>query len=126
MPAPAKRLTGTKLGRYVLDDVLGTGGYAEVYVGKPTTGRHVAIKLLDAAHARDADAVERFKREAETAQKLAHPSIVRVLDVGSSRGRHYLVMELVRGGSLHKLLRGRADPARVLAVLVETAQALAF
>jgi len=127
LKAPARRLSGAKVGKYVLEDVLGTGGYAEVYVGKPSTGRHVAVKLLDATHARDEDAVERFKREAETARKLAHPNIVRVLDVGTSRGRHYLVMELVRGGSLHKLLRkGRADPARVLAVLVETARALAF
>ncbi|HSS01991.1 MAG TPA: serine/threonine-protein kinase, partial [Kofleriaceae bacterium] len=51
----------------------------------------------------------------------------RVLDVGSSRGRHYLVMELVSGGSLHKLLRrDEPDPARVLAVLVDTARALEF
>jgi serine/threonine-protein kinase len=123
----AKRLTGAKVGEYRLAEVLGTGGYGEVYVGKPATGRKVAIKVLDAQHVRDEDAVERFKREAETARRLEHPGIVRVIDVGSSRGRHYLVMELVSGGSLHKLLRREhADPARVLAVLVDTARALAF
>ncbi len=123
----AKRLAGSKVGKYTLEDILGTGGYGEVYLGKPTTGRNVAVKLLDAVHARDEDAVERFKREAETARRLEHPNIVRVLDVGTSRGRHYLVMELVRGGSFHKLLRrGPADPAKVLAVLVETSRALAF
>jgi serine/threonine protein kinase len=132
MPGPAvkvaaKRLSGSKLGEYRLADVLGTGGYGEVYVGKPTTGRNVAIKVLDAVHVRDDDAIERFKREAQTARRLEHPSIVRVIDVGSSRGRHYLVMELVSGGSLHKLLRrDDPDPARVLAVLSDAAQALAF
>jgi len=132
MPGPAvkvavKRLTGTRLGEYQLANVLGTGGYGEVYVGKPASGRKVAIKVLDAVHVRDEDAVERFKREAETARRLVHPSIVRVIDVGSTRGRHYLVMELVGGGSLHKLLRrDGADPGRVLAVLVDSARALAF
>jgi len=132
MPRPAvrvtaKRVRGSKIGEYRIAEVLGAGGYGEVYLGKPSAGRKVAIKVLDAAHVRDEDAVERFKREAETARRLEHPSIVRVIDVGSSRGRHYLVMELVGGGSLHKLLRrGRADPTRVRAVLVDTAHALAF
>jgi serine/threonine protein kinase len=123
----ARRLTGGKLGKYQLAEVLGAGGYGEVYVGKPASGRAVAVKVLDAARVRDEDAVERFRREAETARKLEHPNIVRVMDVGASRGRHYLVMELVRGGSLQKLLRREgADPARVLAVLADAARALAF
>jgi serine/threonine protein kinase len=132
MPGPvvrvaAKRLRGSKIGEYTIAEVLGTGGYGEVYAGKPSAGRKVAIKVLDAVHVRDEDAVERFKREAETARRLEHPSIVRVIDVGSSRGRHYLVMELVSGGSLHKLLRrGGADAAKVLTVLVDAARALAF
>jgi eukaryotic-like serine/threonine-protein kinase len=130
MPGPASKAApkrpGGKLGKYTLDELLGTGGYGEVYVGKPATGRHVAIKVLDAVHARDEDAVERFKREAETARRLEHPNIVRVLDVGSSRGRHYLVMELVGGGSLHRLLRrADPDPAQLLGVLADAANALA-
>jgi serine/threonine-protein kinase len=132
MPAPAvkiaaKRLSGSKIGEYTIAEILGTGGYGEVYACTPRAGRKVAIKVLDAAHMRDADAVERFKREAETARRLEHPSIVRVLDVGSSRGRHFLVMELVSGGALHKLLRkSPPDPARILAALADAAQALAY
>jgi eukaryotic-like serine/threonine-protein kinase len=125
--ASVKRLTGSKVGKYALEEILGTGGYGEVYVGKPANGRAVAVKVLAALHARDDDSVERFKREAETARKLEHPNIVRVLDVGSSRQRHYLVMELVRGGSLHKLLRkGDADPEKLLAVLADSARGLAY
>jgi serine/threonine-protein kinase len=122
----AKRLTGAKLGKYTLKEQLGQGGFAEVYLGEPKSGANVAVKVLDAAHARDDDAIERFKREAETARKLEHPNIVRVLDVGSSRSRHYLVMELVRGGSLQRLMRREDAAERVLPVLTQTARALAY
>jgi eukaryotic-like serine/threonine-protein kinase len=124
--AAPKRLTGSKVGKYTLDDLLGQGGFGDVYVGKQKTGPNVAVKLLDAAHARDEDAIVRFKREGETAKRLQHPNIVRVLDVGSSRQRHYLVMELVRGGSFDRLLRNAAPPDKVLSVLTDTARALAY
>src|SRR5689334_3502486 len=89
----SKRLTGSKVGKYTLGDLLGQGGFGDVYVGETAEGRSVAVKILEANASRDADAVERFKREADTAKRLEHPNIVRVLDVGSSRGRHFLVME---------------------------------
>ena len=121
-----KRATAGKVGKYTLRDLLGSGGYGDVYVGEQKTGPNVAVKLLDAAHARDEDAIARFKREGETAKRLSHPNIVRVLDVGSSRARHYLVMELVRGGSLDRLLRGDGPAEKVLPVLAQTASALAY
>jgi len=123
----AKRPTGAKVGKYTLKDVLGQGGYGDVHLGVPRAGAHVAVKILNATAARDADTVTRFQREADTARRLAHPGIIRVVDVGSSRGRHYIVMELVRGGSLRKLLKRDDAPAdKVLAVLAEVAAALAF
>jgi len=121
-----KRLTGSKVGKYTLKDLLGQGGYGDVYVGEQKNGPNVAVKILDAAHARDEDSIARFKREAETAKRLEHPNIVRVVDVGSSRQRHYLVMELVRGGSLDKLMRREDTAERVLPALVEAARALAY
>jgi len=134
VPSPAaksssssvKRLTGSKVGKYTLKEQLGQGGFGEVYVGEPKNGPSVAVKLLDANHARDDDAIARFKREGETAKRLAHPNIVRVLDVGSSRSRHYLVMELVRGGSLDKLMHREGAAEKVLPALAQTAQALAY
>jgi serine/threonine-protein kinase len=121
-----KRLTGSKVGKYTLKDLLGQGGYGDVYVGEQKSGPNVAVKILDAARSRDEDSIARFKREGATAQRLDHPNIVRVLDVGSSRTRHYLVMELVRGGSFDKLLRRDGEPEKVLQVLGETARALAY
>jgi serine/threonine-protein kinase len=120
-----KRSTGQKLGKYTLGEVLGRGGYGEVYAARGKEGT-CAIKVLDPIAARDEEVIARFRREAETARRLAHPHIVRVRDVGSSRGRHYLVMDLVRGGSFRRSLDGGTEPATLLAVLAEVASALAY
>jgi serine/threonine protein kinase len=121
-----KRLTGSKVGKYTLKEILGVGGFGDVYLGETKDGPNVAVKILAPDAARDDDTVERFKREADTARKLEHPNIVRVLDIGSSRARHYIVMELVRGGSLRKLLRREDAHAKVISALGEVARALAF
>ena len=123
----AERLTGVKVGKYKLKSVLGQGGYGDVHLGVTRGGPDVAVKVLHATASRDEETINRFKREADTAQRLEHPNIVRIVDVGSSRGRHYLVMELVRGGSLRRLLdREDVPPDKVTAVLAEVATALAF
>jgi serine/threonine protein kinase len=62
----AQSANGPKVGKYTLAQQLGKGGYGEVHVGVPKAGARVAIKLLDASLTRDAEAVARFKREAET------------------------------------------------------------
>ena len=132
MTAPASKLTaqhptGAKVGKYTLKSVLGQGGHGDVHLGVTGRGPNVAVKILNAEASRDTDTVTRFKREADTARRLEHPGIVRIVDVGSSRGRHYIIMELVRGGSLRRLLdRKDAPPGKVLAVLAEVATALAF
>jgi serine/threonine-protein kinase len=125
----SKRSTISKVGKYTLKQLLGQGGYGEVYAGEQKTGPRVAIKLLDSNHSRDDDAVARFKREAETARRLDHPNVVRVIDVGSSRNRHYIAMELVHGGSLRALMKRELDRAsadKTLTVLVQAARALAY
>ena len=117
-----------KVGKYTLAQPLGKGGYGEVYAGVQKSGPRVAIKLLDPTHSRDDDAVARFKREAETAQRLDHPNIVRLFDVGSSRNRHYIVMELVHGGTLKTLMNRELDLDRcrkILSVLADAARGLA-
>jgi serine/threonine protein kinase len=123
----AQRPTGAKVGKYTLKAMLGQGGYGDVHLGVPRTGSKVAVKILNANASRDEDTVARFRREADTARRLEHPSIVRIMDVGSSRGRHYIVMELVHGGSLrHLLTHDDPPPDKVLPVLAEVARALAF
>jgi serine/threonine-protein kinase len=114
------------VGRYRLARLIGRGAYGEVYVGAAEDGPNVAVKVLDPSLAREAEVIARFEREAETARRLDHPNVVRVLDVGSARGKHYIVMELVHGGSLRRLLQRGAPPAVLLSILAEVARGLAF
>lgn len=93
-------------GRYVLGEVLGSGGMGLVYLATDEVlGRQVAVKLLADNLALDADARERFSREARAAARLTHPNVVQVFDVGEEQGRPYFVMEYVPGASLADLVR---------------------
>ena len=95
------RWRGFVAGPYRLLDRLGGGGMGQVFLAEhATTGRAVAVKLLAAALADDATARARFAREARAAAALAHPNIVRVLDLDTEAKPPYLVMEHVEGVSL--------------------------
>ncbi len=114
------------MGKYALERLLGRGAFGEVYLGVPRSGPEVAIKVLDAAVTHERSVVVRFEREAATAKRLEHPGIVRILDVGAQRGRHYIVMELVRGGSFRRFLRKDGAAEKVVPILTDVAHALAY
>jgi hypothetical protein len=98
----------------------------EVYLARDERlGRDVALKLLSAAMATDANAVERFKREARAASALSHPHIVTVFDVGESSAGCYIAMELVRGSTLADERHRIPSPVRVIELLRQCALALA-
>jgi serine/threonine-protein kinase len=90
-------------------------------------GQTVAVKLLADNLSADPDLRERFRREAELAQRLSHPNIVRVFESGESDGRAYIVLEYVDGGSLaDELLRnGALAPERASAFGAQAAAGLA-
>jgi eukaryotic-like serine/threonine-protein kinase len=116
-------------GRYRLVELLGRGAMGEVWRARDTAlGRDVAVKLL-LEHTAAPDAVERFRREAQTAARLNHPNVVAAYDFGEEDGRGYLVMELVPGRSLRDELaeRGRlgVEEARRLAGQAATGLAAA-
>ncbi|WP_248964477.1 Stk1 family PASTA domain-containing Ser/Thr kinase [Sphaerisporangium perillae] len=97
-------------GRYELDGVVGRGGMAEVYRARDIRlDRVVAIKTLRADLARDHTFQARFRREAQSAASLNHPSIVAVYDTGEDMTEGtpvpYIVMEFVDGRTLRDLLR---------------------
>jgi eukaryotic-like serine/threonine-protein kinase len=96
-------------GNYEILSKLGSGGMAEVYRARvlsgPREGWTVALKRLHPALTGDADTVVRFLGEADLTQALAHPNIVRVLEVGAREGQYFIVMELVDGRDLGQLLR---------------------
>jgi eukaryotic-like serine/threonine-protein kinase len=117
-------LSGRTLGgRYRVEGELGRGGMAKVYRGTDSVlGRPVAVKVLSAQYAEDANFVTRFRREAQAAARLNHPNLVQVYDTGSDDGIHYIVMEYVEAKTLADYLAGggRIMPDRA----VELAEAV--
>ena len=102
----------TLAGRYAISDYLGQGGMSTVYRGVDTKlGRQVAIKVMRANLAGDEQFRLRFRQEAQAASRLAHPSIVRVLDAGDDLIQTgegpmrlpFIVMEYVDGQNLREL-----------------------
>src|ERR1700734_3368171 len=92
---------GTRLGPYEIIAPLGAGGMGEVYRAKDTKlDRHVAIKVLPAHLAQDAERLARFEREAKVLAALNHPNIATIHGVEESGGVPALVMELVPGEPL--------------------------
>lgn len=87
--------------RYELVERIGDGGMAEVYrAHDKMLDRFVAIKILHPQFTSDESFVTRFRREAQGAAKLSHPNIVSIYDVGSCDGKHYIVMEYIKGETL--------------------------
>jgi hypothetical protein len=99
--------TGTQIGSYRIEAVIGEGGMGTVYRAlDPKFSRPVAIKLLHEGVA-DAAVRRRFQREAQMASSLNHPHIVTVFDAGEFEARHFLVTEFVDGGTLKEWARSK-------------------
>jgi serine/threonine-protein kinase len=126
VPRATGSLEGKQIGGYELGKLIGSGGMGQVYrATRAGEARAVAVKVLAAELARDPKAVERFEREAEAVQRLDHPNVVRILEVGSARGHHFLAMELVNGPPFRRLIAEGDDPRRVIDVLAQVADGLA-
>jgi serine/threonine protein kinase/beta-lactam-binding protein with PASTA domain len=120
-------------GRYELDGVVGRGGMAEVYRARDIRlDRIVAIKTLRADLARDPIFQARFRREAQSAASLNHPSIVAVYDTGEDMATGvpvpYIVMEYVDGRTVRDLLQEghRLLPERSLEIIDGVLRALDY
>ena len=94
-----------EIGGYEILDLIGRGGMGTVYRGRAADGSAVAVKLLHLHLCGIEEFVRRFHREAQLAERLAHPNVVRTLADGEEDGQHYLVMELVEGQTLEGLMR---------------------
>jgi len=101
---------------------------AEVWEGHDEVlSRPVAVKVLQPHLAADGIFLERFRREAITAARLAHPGVVATFDAGADDGTAYIVMELVRGRTLRQVLseEGRLSPRLAISVALQVSDALA-
>ena len=118
---------GAQLGPYHIDGLLGAGGMGEVYRAHDSRlGRNVAIKIVPAAIARDADALARFEREARSVAQLSHPNILTLYDIGETDGVSYTVLELLEGETLRaRLASGALPPRKAIGIAAQIARGLA-
>jgi tRNA A-37 threonylcarbamoyl transferase component Bud32 len=127
-PVKDPRVGSTVNGRYQLEAAIGEGGMATVYAARHRlVDRPCAVKIMNAALAKNEVIRERFRREAKAAQKLAHPNIIEIFDQGELEdGSLFLVMELLDGETLADVLfRGKLPVERALPIAIQIARALA-
>jgi serine/threonine protein kinase len=121
-PSPQADLVGAILSRkYTLKRLIGTGGMGAVYESQsPDDGKPLAVKVLAIDYVTEGDIKNRFIEEGITCQRLIHPNIVRVFDVGTAEdGTPYIVMELLDGVPLSAYTRsgGRVPLAQAGIIL---------
>src|SRR5262249_52620287 len=115
---------GTQLGSLKITELLGVGGMGEVYRARDTKlKRDVAVKILPDEFSRDADRVNRFKREAEVLASLNHQNIATIYGVEEADGARALVLELVEGPTLaDRLARGPVPIRETLTIVRQIAE----
>ncbi len=117
---------GSRLGPYEILAPIGARGMGEVYRAADTKlGREVAIKVLPAEMAQDAERLARFKREAQLLAALNHPGIAAIHGLDEAGGLLFLVLELVEGEDLaERLKRGPLPLDEAIAIARQVAEAL--
>jgi eukaryotic-like serine/threonine-protein kinase len=122
-------LVGTTLAdRYRIVRFLASGGMAEVYEAEAiATGRRVALKAMRYNLARDPEAAERFRGEAQMVSLIAHPNVVELIDFGTREdGMPFMVMELLEGRPLSEAIASKSfTPADSLKVILQACEGLA-
>jgi len=101
------------VGRYHLLEVVGRGGMAEVWRARDNSGQVVAIKILRGGIDASDQSLRRLKREAEIMQRLTHPHICGIREIGTHDGVTFIAMEFVEGATLSAVLSTVVDSTNV-------------
>jgi eukaryotic-like serine/threonine-protein kinase len=120
-------LVGQSLGPYRLEELLGQGGFAWVFAGREADGTPVAIKVLKPKYALDPQFAPRFRNEAETAQRLEHPNIIRIRSVGRDGNHVYFAMDRCPDALGARIAReGPLPEADLVRIAMDITRALGF
>src|ERR1700683_5122635 len=119
--------SGTKLGPYDLQSLLGAGGMGEVYRARDARlNRIVAIKVLPAMFSAGTGRLQPFMQEARSAAALNHPNILSIFDIGEESGSPYIVSELLEGQTLRERIRtGPLSSRKAIDYALQVARGLA-
>ena len=106
--AKSDPLINQTLGEFRILRLLGSGGMGRVYLAEQAAlQREVAVKVLSQHIVEDQSAIERFKREAILAAKLTHTNIAHVYTIGELEDVHFVAMELISGGDVSDIMKGK-------------------
>ena len=119
---------GTRIGAYVIDRDLATGGMGNVYLGRDKDGHQVILKFPFISMLGDPAVFERYQRELKIGHMLHHPRVQHLLDTGEFDGYPFMVLEYVEGETLRAYLRAHAPLPipEALHILDELCQAVAY
>lgn len=125
---PDPRIGTTLSGRYLIEERLGEGAMGVVYKGEHTLMRMpVAIKVLQKSLSSDAEVMQRFQREAQSAGRIGHPNVCAATDFGQTDdGELFMVMEYLQGRTLTDeiAIHGALSPVRVVGLGLQLCAAL--